>query len=382
MRETDDDTGRRPRPRSVRGSRLRTMGRRRFVETLAAAGFGGMAALLTADDVRAAGRDEVPIVYGFARDAGRFAPRKTTVPADWFADLRAALDAHREGAFVSRDGVVASGVVPGAFGGRNAAVEVAARADVDVPERVGDVSVEVTRVDPGSAAPSSVDPVESLSGTDVPGGVACGTPDSTGTLAPAMYDGRRPFFATANHVVGGDETERQGASLRLVGETASPRIGTVERGYALEDFVRVAPTNGYRPASVVRGAEPRSVVGQFSREGLAALKARDEKLEKVGVTTGRTRGKIQAIDGMTCAYGQVCKRGQLKWGSQSAFDDGDSGSVNYHPDPERPDAGVMIGGFNNARTWWPAEDYVWGTAAHHVTARYGFTFAPRGAGAR
>ena len=360
------------------------MGRRRFVETLATAGFGGMAALLTADDVLAAGSDEVPVVYGHGvgrgEATGRLRPLKTTVPADWFADFRAALDAHRSEGFVERDGVVASSVVPGEFGGRNAAVEVETTGAAELPERVGDVPVEVTRVDSAWSPPESVDASGDARGTRVPGGVACGTKVTSGTLAPAMYDGRRPFFATANHVYGGDDDDHRGEPFHLVGATTSPVIGAVQQGYALDDFVRVAPANGYRPASAIRGASPTEVVGQFSREGLATLKARGEPLEKVGITTDHTTGAIHAVAGMTCAYGQVCKRGQIKWGSEGAFDDGDSGSVNYHPDPERPGRGVLVGGFNNARTWWPGENYVWGTAAHHITERHGFTFAPRAGG--
>ncbi len=355
------------------------MGRRRFVETLAAAGLGGMATLLSADDVLAAGSDQVPVVYGFAGGDGGtdgLRPLKTDVPADWFADFRAALDAHRSKRFAERDGVVASSVVPGEFGGRNAAVEVEATGAADVPERVGEVPVEVSRVDSAWSPPGSVDATGSDPGTPVPGGVACGTRETSATLAPAMYDGRRPFFTTANHVYGGDGTDHRGRPFRLVGAADSPVIGTVERGHALDDFVRVAPTNGFRPASVIRGATPNEVVGQFSRSGLATLKARGEPLEKVGITTGHTTGGIHAVAGMTCAYGQVCKRGQVKWGSEGAFDDGDSGSVNYHPDPERPGEGVLVGGFNNARTWWPGENYVWGTAAHRITERHGFTFAP------
>jgi hypothetical protein len=48
--------------------------------------------------------------------------------------------------------------------------------------------------------------------------------------------------------------------------------------------------------------------------------------------------------------------------------------VNFHPDPENPDAGVLVGGLNNARTWWPGENYIWGTGAYHITENHGYTF--------
>jgi hypothetical protein len=386
-----DDTGKRPAVRSAIDRRLSTMGRRRFVSTLAGVGFGSMAGLLTPDDVLAAGRDEVPLVYGHVRtlddrdsSSKGVEPRTTTVPADWFADLQAAFDAHRRLGSHFRLGVVGSAVVPGEFGGRNAAVAVDVTDDEaggEVPESVGDVPVEVTRVEPEISESTDHSSDETVAGKRVPGGVTCSNWDASGTLAPAMYDGETPFFATSNHVYGGDGGRYRGEPFFLFGSGGARKIGEVRRGYQLDDFVRIDPVNGFRPTSEIRGASPSAVVGRFSREGLAELKARGAKLEKVAPNTGHTSGTIQAIDGMTCAYGKVCKRGQLKWGSQSDMVDGDSGSVNYRPDPENPGSGVIVGGLNNARTWWPGEDYIWGTAAYRIANEHGFTFAPPTAGA-
>ncbi|WP_227357023.1 hypothetical protein [Haladaptatus salinisoli] len=382
-----DDIGKRPAVRSAIDRRLSTMGRRRFVSTLAGAGFGSMAGLLAPEDALAAGRDEVPLAYArvSAQDGGSngLESRTTTVPADWFADLRAAFDAHRRLAPRSRSGVVGSAVVPGEFGGRNAAVAVDVTDDEAggaVPESVGDVPVEVNRVEPGTPESTDRFPGATVAGKRVPGGVTCANRDAEGTLAPAMYDGGTPFFATSNHVYGGDGERFRGEPFFLF-ERGARKIGEVRRGYQLDDFVRIDPLNGFRPTSEIRGASPSAVVGQFTREGLAELKARGAKLEKVAPNTGHTSGAIQAVDGMTCAYGKVCKRGQLKWGSQSDMVDGDSGSVNYRPDPENPESGVLVGGLNNARTWWPGEDYIWGTAAYRIANRHGFTFAPPTAGA-
>ncbi|WP_135829129.1 hypothetical protein [Halorussus halobius] len=368
------------------------MGRRRFVETLAGLGFGALStALLTPGDVRAASSDEVPVVYGLARgdDEGDadadLRPRRRTVPADWYDDFRSAVAAHRNFDAVGRDDVASSAVAPGEYGGRNAAIRVevtAERALGDLPERVEDTPVEVRAVeavdergdddaDRPDEALSSDDPVSSDGG--VPGSVAVASDEMYGTLAPAMTDpsdGSR-LFATANHIY--DGSADGGAPMFLAGSERE-RIGSVEAGFPESDVVAARPTSEFRPLHRIHGGEPGRVVGQFTKEGLADLKARDEPLEKIGVKTGRTSGQIQAVDGLTCAYGAICKRGQLKWGNESGFSDGDSGSVNFHPDPENPDAGVLVGGFNNARTWWPGENYVWGTAAYHVTERHGYTF--------
>ncbi len=377
-----NDSGRRLARRISSDRRLGTMGRRRFVSTLLGAGLGSMATLLTPEDVASAGRNEVPLVYALGSDAQ---PRTKTVPADWFADLRAALDAHRQSDLLSTPGVVGSAVVPGEFGGRNAALALDVTGDEAggvVPERVGDVPVEVNRVESTAAEPPHNSVPKSFEANEVPGGIKCANRNAAATLAPAMYDGAEPFFATSNHVYGGDEERYRGEPFFIFGRDGPRKIGKVRRGYQLDDFVRINPVNGFRPLSEVFGASPSAVVGQFTRSGLAELKARGEKLEKIAPNSGHTSGAVQAIDGMTCAYGKVCKRGQLKWGSQTDFADGDSGSVNYHPDPENPDSGLLVGGFNNARTWWPGEDYIWGTAAYRVTNEHGFTFSPPSSDAR
>jgi hypothetical protein len=407
----DDDTRRRS--SAVHDEPVGRMGRRRFVNTLAGLGFGALSAsLLTVEDVQAASTDEVPIVYGLTRerssdseegDAGPVEPRRKTVPADWYDDFRAAVAAHRTLDVIHREEVASSAVSPGEYGGANATIRVEITAEEvrgAVPERVEETPVEVRRVektergdrrnpadsadsaalrDSGSGRDSeSVRDSESLGqrgrdGEGVPGSVAVASDDLYGTLAPAMRDPESGalYFATANHVFGG--TGNRGKPLYML-DDGRTEIGSVRSGYPKSDVICAEPTEGFQPLHRIRDGRPGRVLGQFTKVGLADLKAAGEELEKIGAKTGHTTGKIQAVDGLTCAYGAVCKRGQLKWGEESGFGDGDSGSVNFHPDPDDPDAGVLVGGFNNARTWWPGEDYVWGTAAHHVTAKHGFTF--------
>ncbi|WP_135854297.1 hypothetical protein [Halorussus salinus] len=394
----DDDT--RHRSSAVHDEPVGRMGRRRFVNTLAGLGFGALSAsLLTAEDVQAASSDEVPIVYGLTRDgsdsddenAATVKPRRKTVPADWYDDFRAAVAAHRNLDVIHREEVANSAVSPGEYGGANATIRVEITAEEvrgAVPERVEETPVEVRRVertgdrqrDADSAAlrdsgalRDSDSPGQRERDGGVPGSVAVASDKLFGTLAPAMSDPRDGslYFATANHVFGG--TGNGGDSLYLL-DGGRTEIGSVRSGYPKADMVCAKPTDGYRPLHRIRDGRPGRVLGQFTKVGLADLKAAGEKLEKIGAKTGHTKGKIQAVDGLTCAYGAICKRGQLKWGEESGFGDGDSGSVNFHPDPDDPDAGVLVGGFNNARTWWPGENYVWGTAAHHVTERHGFTF--------
>jgi hypothetical protein len=393
----------------VHDESVTTMGRRRFVDTLLSAGFGALsAAFLTAEDVQAASRDEVPIVYGLARDdEGEFRPRRKTVPADWYDDFRSAVGVHRNLELVTRENVASSAVAPGEYGGVNAAIHVEVteeQARGEVPERVEDTPIEVRRVKPSEEQESSRDG-EDVGGTDdppgvgnadeddssgadsverdsspvvsqeggIPGSVEVASEDLYGTLAPAMQDPTDGslYFATANHIFDGSDSS--GSPLYLF-DGGRTQIGTVHESHPKVDVACARPGSDYYPLHRIREGDPGRVLGQFTEVGLADLKADDEPLEKIGVKTGHTKGKIQAVDGFTCAYGAICKRGQLKWGRESGFADGDSGSVNYHPDPDDPDAGVLVGGFNNARTWWPGENYIWGTAAYHVTEKHGLTF--------
>jgi hypothetical protein len=293
---------------------------------------------------------------------------------------------------VGLDGLTGSFVVPGTYdettasvaidgtheGVRERAREVAS--DVDA-----DVNVEVRVRDP-PPTPDRSGPArtrdEEGPGSSVPGGVYCGSASSGGTLAPALYadDGSgeaTAYFATANHLYsagGVGRTEHAGEPLYLRAREDDPRIGVVERGYPNEDVVRVRPVDGFRPVSHIAGEEPSLVAGQFTRWGLADLRARGEPLTKVGALGGRTSGRIKGVDGITYYVGDVPKDGQLKWGAEDTMTDGDSGSVSYHPDPERPEDQLLVAGFNNARTWWPGENYTWGTAAYHVHERYGLHF--------
>lgn len=378
------------------GSRATT--RRGFVRAAVNLGVaGGLARTLESGALDAAADGDVPVVYAYARDdpadPSSLDPRVTWVPGDWYASMESAFELRHAILDAGLDGLLGTFVVPGTYDETTASVavdgtdeavrdrvrEVAADADVDATP---DVSVRVR--DPPSP-PDRDDPDNRRGETpesSVPGGVYCGSPSSGGTLAPAMYASEGPgeptaYFATSNHLYspgGTGTTEHAGEPLYLHAREDDPRIGVVDRGYPNEDVVRVRPVDGYRPVSRIAGAEPSVVAGQFTRWGLADLRAREEPLTKIGALGGRTTGQIQGVAGITYYVGDVPKDGQLKWGGEDSMTDGDSGSVAYHPDPDAPDEQLLVAGFNNARTWWPGENYTWGTAAYHVHERYGLHF--------
>ncbi|MFC6904592.1 twin-arginine translocation signal domain-containing protein [Halalkalicoccus tibetensis] len=357
--------------------------RRRFVKALGAGGIGAASAShLATEGFEGSKGEAVRIVYAHARedpeDPTSLTPRTRTVSADWYDDLQAALASYEAFDWSSIEGVRNASVVPGEDGGRSS-ISVGALHEGAV-ERIGDL-LDGTPVEGSILESSTGDEFETLEparrfdpdgGVAVPGGVACGEAEGLATLAPAIYDpgsGER-YFATAEHLYEDADIDE----LTLVTSEGRIEIGSVVRRYHSEDLALIAPTREFTPDHALDGDTTRRVAGQFTRLGLADLKARGVDIHKVGAMSGHTTGRIQAIDGISCVYGDPCKRGQLKWGSETEFTDGDSGSVSYAPDPEHPDEQVLVCGLNNARTWWPGEDYIWGTGAYALQEEYGYTF--------
>lgn len=330
------------------------------------------------------------IEYALVRsdDGASLTPRTKAVPAEWYAKTRAAFDVQRRLEQTPLSSLVGSFVVPGGFDDPSASVSVDATAEgivdevADLAEGV-EVRVNVLEELPAKPErpPSASDPYEvtDLDRRRVPGGVRCRAPVSNGTLTPAAFDAEddRRYFLTANHLFGEKgtkEIDHRDEPLSLASGTGSRRIGRVQRGFPAADAVLAVPDGGALPTPEIERADPSRVAGQFTRMGLAGLMARDEPLYKFGAYSGLTEGSIHGVDGFTCYTGGACKSGQLRWGSDRTITDGDSGSVNYAPDPERPDESVIVGGMNNARSWWPAADFTWGTAAFHLLEKYGIHF--------
>ena len=386
-----DNSFARPATGRIRDLLSPDLGRREFVQVALEAGFGfSMLSHLSIDDFLSAPGDEVPIVYGFARDdpddPGSLSPRKKTVPAQWYNDLSRALAVHERLPVAEIPGLAGLFISPNARGDGASIQAHITEADArsTLAATLEDIPLDITEIEklpPRTESEPSRTPeyVDDILDPWVTGGVACQGSSGLGTLAPAMYDpdADARFFTTSNHLYGQHgtrQTEHRGASLSLVSDDERAEIGTVRRGYPSADFVRVDPVDDYVPRSDVLGADEKRVAGHFTKVGLADLQARGEELRKYGAISRETTGQIKGIDGVTCFTGKVCKFGQLKWGGEETMTDGDSGSVSYHADPAHPDEQVLVAGFNNARTWWPGSDYTWGTAAHHIHDQYGYTF--------
>ncbi|WP_306057218.1 hypothetical protein [Natronococcus wangiae] len=366
------------------------MDRREFVRTLVTGGYAvGMAHLLGVDDFLAADDGEVPVVTALVRsdpdDPWSLEERTRSVPAEWYAAVEKAVELNDRLSRAAFTGYLGSAVVPGTYDSGSATVSVGVSRDVgSVRDAIGDLAegvsldvqtiVDVEEVEDGA---DFYQPrmVESLSDDRIPAGVACETPTSLATLGPALFhpDDRQQYFVTAEHAFE-DGTDAD-APLSLPLSMDNPvELGAVAYNHPIEDIVAVQPDGDLVPSTWIDAPEPVRVRGQFTRWGLADLIARDERLEKVGALTGHTTGRVQGFDAVTCFTDEFCRRGQIRWGGEMDLTDGDSGSVSYHPDPEGDDRDVLVAGFNNARTWWPGQSYVWGVAAYRITDQYGYHF--------
>lgn len=374
------------------------MDRREFVRTLASAGYAiGMAQFLGVDDFLAASDDEVPIVTALARadpdDPYSLEERTRTVPAEWYASVEKAFELNQLLAESKLLGYLGSTVVPGDYRSKTASVTVGLTVDAEmitellgtVAEGVGidiewiddeDVPDEIEDFEDGPDG-DIVEPrlVGDVSDGTAPGGVACETETSLATLGPSMYDpdSETTFFVTSEHAFQDGDADGQRIALPTEREERY-ELGTVQSAYPVEDLVAVEPSGPLEPTSELDTSPPARIVGQYTRWGLADLLARGEHLEKVGAMTGHTTGEIQGVDAVTCFTDEFCRQGQIRWGSEMDLVDGDSGSMSYHPDPQNPDEDVLVAGFNNARTWWPGQSYVWGVAAYQVTETLGYHF--------
>ncbi|WP_408958346.1 hypothetical protein [Natrinema sp. 74] len=374
------------------GDRVETgMDRRRFLRTLASGGYAlGMAQWLGVDDFLAADDGTVPVVTALVRDDpdDPWSVREQTrdVPAEWYAAVTNAFEINERLADIAFTGYLGSAVVPGDYDSGTAAVSVGVSSEghsigellADVAEGI-DIDVKtIIEIEDFEDGAEAREPrfATGVADGNVPSGVACETPSSLATLAPALYqpDGERRFFVTAEHAFAEDRETTDGTLMLPREDADAVELGTVTTYHPVLDIAVIEPNGLLGPASRIDAPSLPRVRGQFTRFGLADLIARDRDLEKVGALSGHTTGKIQGIDAVTCFTDEFCRRGQIRWGGEMDLIDGDSGSVSYHRDPQGEDDEVLVAGFNNARTWWPGQSYVWGVGAYRLTEEYGYHF--------
>ena len=331
-------------------------------------------------------------------NAATFEAVTREVPADWYERVETALDIHAKLVKTRIPGYLNSAVVPGTYDEGTARLSIGVRPN-DVASLPRDLSGLLSRIgiDWGDSLDGIAIEIEEAEGVDglegdapteatqlvahgdvdpIPGGVRCETNHNFATLTPALYrsDASTPLFGTALHAfpdwdaASGDEL-----ALPTIHDDEPRTIGHVVDALPDLDVAIARPARSARPGSVLGRNGSLPVVGQYTLWGLADLVARGEDVLKIGGTSGTSSGAVHGIDAATCVTTDRCRRGQLKWGSETDISDGDSGSVTVNADRDDVD-GAIVASINSARTWWPGQDHVWGVAAHELTDRHGYHF--------
>ena len=388
---SDSDVPTQQRLASIRERLARDMDRREFLRALTASGYTlGLAQFLGVEDFLSSPDGEVPVVTALVRtdpdDPWSMETRTRSVPAAWYDRVSKAFEYNELLAQSTITGYLGSAVVPGSYSDESASITVEVSVDPaqmqEAIERITDgVSINfeaIRNLDDLEEDRSVLEPRLARADANpmIPAGYACETESSMATLGPALYDpeGQERYFSTAEHAFSEVDTPDGEVVTLPFSNGSRAEIGTVVGSYPVADVATIEPLGAYQPSSIIEGKARYEITGQYTRFGLADLVARDEPLWKVGALTGETSGDIQGIDAVSCVTSSICRHGQLRWGEETDMTDGDSGSVSFHPDPEGDDNSVLIAGFNNARTWWPGQSYVWGIAAYHLTEQYGYHF--------
>lgn len=405
--------------RELRKKSVSTMGRRRFMETLASAGFGGMSLLgLTPEAVEGAARDQVPIVYGHSSQgetndttlqsqaASGDGPeyRRKYVPLDWYEEYQRAqaaaekLEQRLENHIKKGNNPAIKGVwvSPGKYGGRSAKItlDVLAhrRRSLTIPESIDSIPIDVNETEKtkkgsqsatnrkiSSSSQSQRDYSDSDDGSDgftiqstieVKGGSSVNYNGETGTLC-SVYDTRfeSAYFATSWHL---DDGVEYGDSLHKIND----KIAEVTFSECLHDIAVGTPTDPYVPVFKIDDAETEAVTGQFSNLGVSDLIAQDKKARKMGNATGYTEGKIHSV-GNAYDYTLSCnsRQDQVKWGDGDDRSGGDSGAPTYRPDPNSTENGMwMIAIHTGVEYNYTTSDRATGTAAYAITDEWDYLF--------
>lgn len=379
------------------------MGRRGLMKLAASVGFTGYtAAHLTAEDVRGAASDQVPIKTTIEQDRTEYVPR------DWYNRYQRARRVNERHSFVSRhEDVIAQWMVPPKRGGANEKLVVEIDQEGDdrpgaravVPERKDGVPVEIEemkRAEPeGCSSPSAQNYNTGDYNNPCPGGIAITDREChTGTLGPLArhksnekFDPHK-FWMTVKHLYpdsnDGDcrfglENTYQPYNLEDFDEEA---IGYIEEQYNEFDTVVNTKnishgTSGVTPAPEIAAPSnaPQSsnyqVGGSWTEDQIANMAGNGETTYHVGTRTGFNSGPVKKMNGTVCYdfnCGPLCIDKQVQWGDGNDTAGGDSGG------PVFSDAygDVRMLCHHSGYSYGLSGAYNAGTAIYAIYNNYGF----------
>ncbi|WP_380164365.1 hypothetical protein [Jannaschia sp. R86511] len=195
---------------------------------------------------------------------------------------------------------------------------------------VGDGEVDVRRIGPVRALTSPAP--EQLQGRLrplVPGCSVCHEADTAGTLGALVERDGEPFLLSNSHVLARAGLASPGDVVRQPGPadggTAEDRVGVLETAAALD------PAAGNRVDAALARPDAGIEVDVTGAPTATARLDGDELVEKLGRTTGLTRGRVTAIevDDVVVDYGAgvglLRFDGQIEVGGAAGGPDGTAG---------------------------------------------------------
>ncbi|CQH63923.1 uncharacterized protein HHUB_4227 (plasmid) [Halobacterium hubeiense] len=356
-------------------------GRRTFLKTVAI----GSSIAFGAGHVSAATDEEVTITEArVPMESGADAEYEVVekdVPKDWHEAVTHATEVHDREKFYQRDDVVATLVNPDTFDNAEPSIEVEVKEsgsssrdsispgdERSLPDSIGGVPVEKKKVEETSD-PSITPSIQSACGTGdygstPPGGVEC-SGSSPGTLSSPLVKDGTMYFATCWHIFGSSPVDDSAELSQSDGNT----IGKVTDGDSTDDFVACEPANGHTPTRELYGTNYK-IWGNYTKSGVQALAADNKSITKQGVGTCETSGEVRGV-GTNVFDGSTTRHEQVRWGSSSTLEDGDSGAVAYrHHQDDKVLAVAMCGGVTSPYNL--GGRYAFGTGAYHINQEYGY----------
>lgn len=376
-------------PSSIHSKNLKGISRRRLIKALTGVGFSVTAASrLTAEDVKAADTDQVPISLD---TEGK---RKVMVSSDWYDRLTQARDVFEklEKKWMKKDPVTGVWLSAGSKGGENPHVIIQVdndhprkdEAKGEAPERKNGVPVE-TEEHGSTKTTGCSDYDDSTLSDNLPGGVKCRTvgheDEVIGTLSPRMedkdLDRYHGYFMTAGHVPGCDRaipSTNQGKSIgKIVEINKEIDVAIIEPASDVDALGEVAEVSDFSDGRRHR------LDGTLTKDGVHHWENNDKRVFKYGYGGCYHDGQVQAT-GTTDTYA-VCDGGsardhpgQVRWGDSDQAPSGDSGTVTFGADPYGDGyfAISMVNAVSGLDDPEYFADYVTGISGYYLDNNYGW----------
>lgn len=329
--------------------RLTKLGRRGFVKTLIGMGFSATTATaLTAEDIKAASGDEVPIALDIDGE------EKVMVSKDWYNTVRHTEQVLNDNKYEwqNKDGVISVGMTARETTDEEPHLIVTLEHDSsnkddarrDIPDEKNGVNVEFREGDtPQTVQCSNYD--DTNTSPDVPGGLhleivgnngLTGGGTITSMVRHDPLEDAGPYWGCAQHVSPDVCGNMEGGEVYHP-DTNGTLIGYVHKTFPVTDFMVITPVSGNGPLTEVAKAYDTStrdqIGGTLNNDGLAYYHDNNDQYPviKNGYATCETTGTFEEY-GVVGGIAGACNAtydNLVRWGDAGSVEPGDSGSIAY-----------------------------------------------------